>query len=99
MNFEADGREFQRELHSPNPRWEFQRWINRRADDDRAAIVKEVSHYLEEKNRFQRIDDHLFRTVQISRLLLQDPVQEIPVEVVRETAEEAVQEAVDRQWQ
>ena len=92
MNFEADDRDFQREFHCPNPRWELQRWINRRADDDRADIVKEVSHYLKETRRFQCIDDHLFRTVQISRVLLQDLGQEISEEVVREIAEEAVQD-------
>ena len=65
---------------------------SRRANDDRAAIVKGVSQYLEETRRFQRIDDHLFRTAHISRFLLRDLVQEISEKVVREIAEETFQD-------
>ena len=88
MSCEMDARDFQ-----------FQRWINRRSEDDCAAILREVAHWLEETRRFQLIDDQLFRSVQRARVVYYEIVDEIAQEVVHEVAEEAVQEAVDRQWQ
>ena len=79
--------------------FQFQRWLNRRSEDDCAAIQKEVAHWLAETRRFQPIDGRLFRSVQRARVVHYEIVQEIVREVVSEVTKEAVQEAVDRQWQ
>ena len=88
MNWEVDAQDFH-----------FQRWLNRRSEDDCAAILKEVAHWLAETRRFQLIDDRLFRSVQRARVVYYAIIEEITQEAVREIAEEAVQESVDRQWQ
>ena len=88
MNWEVEPQDFQ-----------FQRWLNRRSEDDRAAILNEVTHWLAETRRFQLIDDQLFRSVQRARVVYYEIIQEIALEIMCEVAEEAKQEAVDRQWQ
>ena len=81
---------FQRGQYAITPKVAWEQWIRRREQDVISAIEADVAEFLSETRRFQQLDDGLFRSVQVARLVRTELLVEVVEEATRQVAEEAI---------